>query len=79
LNARQEVETAIREVREAAESAGESDTRLDDAVRGARRRIEEQVKAQGERMPEAEPLPAAPKSGKPIEEGTYVRISATGA
>ena len=68
------VETAIREVREAGDAAG-----LQDAARAARRRIEEQVKTQGERIPEVESIPAAKRTGKPIEAGTYVRISATGA
>jgi DNA mismatch repair protein MutS2 len=83
LNARQEVETAIREVREAGEAvtSNANDSRLGDAVRGARRRIEEQMKAQAARMPEVEALPLQPqpKTAEPLQEGAYVRISATGA
>jgi DNA mismatch repair protein MutS2 len=37
------------------------------------------VRTQGEKTPEVEAIPAAKKTGRPIEEGSYVRVSATGA
>ncbi|MEO5510434.1 MAG: endonuclease MutS2 [Longimicrobiales bacterium] len=74
LNARQEVEAAIREVREAGDAAG-----LQEASRAARRRIEEQVRTQGERTPDAEPAAAPKRSTQPIGEGAYVRVTASGA
>ena len=74
LHARTEVESAIREVRDAGDTE-----KLDEAARAARRRIEEQVRTQGERIPEAESISAAVRTGKPVEMGSWVRISATGA
>ncbi len=77
LNARQEVEAAIREVRDAGDGADANQLR--DAAKAARRRIEEQVRTQGERTPPEEIIPLTAKSAKPVEAGSYVRIAATGA
>jgi DNA mismatch repair protein MutS2 len=74
LNARKEVEAAISEVKSVADTA-----EITDAARSARRRIEEQLKTQAERTPEAEPIAAPKRTGESVEEGSYVRISATGA
>jgi DNA mismatch repair protein MutS2 len=74
LNARQEVEAAIRAVR----AAGDN-TQLDEIARSARRRIEEQVKTQGARTPAPEPLAPPAAASATVTEGAYVRIRATGA
>ncbi|HEX6695047.1 MAG TPA: endonuclease MutS2 [Longimicrobiales bacterium] len=78
LNARQEVEAAIAQVRAAA-SATDGGAALDVAAHAARRRIEEQVRTQSERTPAAEPVTGAARSTRAVEEGSYVRIEATGA
>jgi DNA mismatch repair protein MutS2 len=72
LNARSEVETAIRELREAAASGS---TALDEAARIARRRVEERVRKEGERTPAA---PAARGTGQAVAEGSHVRIESSG-
>jgi DNA mismatch repair protein MutS2 len=78
LSAREDVETTIRALRDAA-LAATSQTELDEAIRGARRRVEERAQKQAERMPED----AAPASGVeqhgPVEVGARVRVAATGA
>ena len=74
LAAREEVETAIRELRERA-AAG--DAAFDDATRAARRRLEDAARAQAERAPaETRGAGAAPGG---IEVGARVRVAATGA
>jgi DNA mismatch repair protein MutS2 len=75
LNAREEVEQTIKELRSSVvEGATPEDVK--GAARAARRRIEETVRAQAERMPED-----APQSGEGgnIEEGATVKIAASGA
>jgi DNA mismatch repair protein MutS2 len=75
LNAREEVEQTIRELRTAVvDQASEADVK--DAARAARRRIEETVRAQAEKMP-AEEAPAAELGA--VEPGATVQVSATGA
>jgi DNA mismatch repair protein MutS2 len=75
LNAREEVEQTIRELRTAvAEQTSQDEVK--EAARTARRRIEETVRAQAEKMP-VEDAPAAP-SGV-VEVGATVQVSATGA
>jgi DNA mismatch repair protein MutS2 len=73
LNAREEVETAIRELREAAVHGGEA--ALQEAARGARRRVEERARHELERTPVE---PAQRGSGRPTREGSRVRIVASG-
>jgi DNA mismatch repair protein MutS2 len=72
LSAREEVETAIRELREAA-AGGEA--QLDEAVRAARRRVEEKARREAERSP-AEP--ANRNAGRGVEKGSFVRITDSG-
>jgi DNA mismatch repair protein MutS2 len=75
LNARQEVETAIAELREVVESGGDREA-FDEAARAARRRVERAASRQAERAPEApEPGRDAPE----LEEGDPVRVMSTGA
>ncbi|HET9441634.1 MAG TPA: endonuclease MutS2 [Longimicrobiales bacterium] len=75
LNAREEVEQTIRELKTAvSDQASTADVK--EAARTARRRIEETVRAQAERMP-AEPEPQF--AAGEIEVGATVRVSATGA
>jgi DNA mismatch repair protein MutS2 len=71
LNARAEVEAAIRDLKD---SAGKQE--IADAAREARRRIEETARAQTERMPEERPE-ISPEG--PVEEGAIVRVAASGA
>lgn len=71
LDARAEVEEAIREVRGAAE-AGED---LDEAARAARRRVEEAAQHQQRRAPAPERAGSAPD----VHVGDRVRVAATGA
>src|SRR5690606_25341195 len=82
LSAREEVEAAISEVRAAA-AAATSQAELDEAIRGARRRVEQRAQKQAERMPEAEPAAAsaagAARSAGTLDVGARVRIAATGA
>ena len=73
LHARQEVEAAIRAVREAA-ATGERAS-VEQAAKEARRRIEEQAALQEVRAPG---VPAAGSTGG-VEVGGWVRIEATGA
>ena len=72
LNARAEVETAIRELREA---AGTDTAALDDAARAARRRGEEKARREAERTPRAR---GTAGEGVPVVEGAHVRIEASG-
>jgi DNA mismatch repair protein MutS2 len=75
LNAREEVEQTIRELRTSvAEQTSQDEVKQ--AARTARRRIEETVRAQAEKMP-VEDAPAAP-SGV-VEVGATVQVTATGA
>ncbi|MEX1182211.1 MAG: endonuclease MutS2 [Gemmatimonadota bacterium] len=73
MNAREEVEAAIREVR-AAGSAQES-VSIDEAARDARRRVEQRARRESERTPEP---PAPRNAGRGVEVGAFVRITATG-
>ena len=77
LSARDEVEATIRELREAAVAAT-SQAELDDAIRGARRRVEERAQKQAERMPDAE-ASAEESDGDALVVGARVRVAATGA
>ena len=76
LAARQEVEDVIRELREAALSAQDSGA-FEQAVHEARRRVEERARNHAERTPV--PLDEPAQGAGAIEEGTRVRIAATGA
>ena len=75
LNAREEVEAAIHELRQ---TAGENASKQEiaEAARAARRRVEETARTQAEKMPAPEP-DAAPAG--PIEEGVNVQVVASGA
>jgi DNA mismatch repair protein MutS2 len=73
LNAREEVEAAIRELREAAAHGGEA--ALQEAARGARRRVEERARHELERTPVE---PAQRGSGRAMREGSRVSIAASG-
>ena len=73
LNARQEVEAAIRSVRQAG-ATGER-AAVEQAAREARRRIEAQAQLQEELAPRAEPA----ESHIPVEVGSWVRVQASGA
>jgi DNA mismatch repair protein MutS2 len=75
LNAREEVERTIQELRTAVVDNASADD-VKEAARAARRRIEETVRTHAERMP-AEVSPAAP--GGQVEVGATVQVSATGA
>lgn len=79
LEARSEVEAAIRELKDAAATAGSAKD-LDDAVRRARRRVEERAQAQTRRATVRTPArePADIEHDGP-NEGDHVRIEATGA
>jgi DNA mismatch repair protein MutS2 len=72
LNAREEVEAAIRELR--AELAG--GVPLEEAARAARRRVEERARREAQRAP-SEPVVRA-VAGTPLQEGSHVRITASG-
>jgi DNA mismatch repair protein MutS2 len=72
LNARAEVETAIRELRSAAEAGPAA---LDEAARAARRRVEERARRESERTPTT---PPARGSGAAVSEGAHVRVEASG-
>jgi DNA mismatch repair protein MutS2 len=76
LASREEVELAIREVREAAESAARP-AELEESFRAARRRIEERARRMAGRTPEPEPVEK--RSAEGITIGTRVRVGATGA
>lgn len=73
LNARAEVETAIRELRAAAEGGAAA---LDEAARGARRRVEERAKRESQRTPSTST--AGRSAGGEVQEGSHVRIEASG-
>jgi len=77
LQSRAEVEAAIREVRDAADA-----DRLEEAARGARRRVEEAATRQREKQP-AEPRPRTGqgrgrRGGVVLEPGVRVRIESLG-
>lgn len=75
LNAREEVEQTIRELRTAVvDPTSQQDVK--EAARAARRRIEETVRAQADKMPD-EDAPAAQSGG--VEVGATVQVAATGA
>jgi DNA mismatch repair protein MutS2 len=75
MHARQEVEGAIRSVREAA-----GDAKLEEVARAARRRVEDAARAQRERVPTApEEAPSqAIEANEPLEPGLRVRIRSLG-
>jgi DNA mismatch repair protein MutS2 len=78
LQARTEVETAIREVREAADAAA-----VDEAARAARRRVEQAAARQREKAPHGEKTSAVrarpPSRGAvPLEAGVRVKIGSLG-
>jgi DNA mismatch repair protein MutS2 len=75
LSAREEVEAAIRDLRESVSENATKD-QIAEAARTARRRVEETARAQAEKMPAL--TEDAPASG-PIEVGTPVQVVATGA
>ena len=75
LNAREEVEQTIRELRTAVADQA-TPAEVTDAARAARRRIEETVRVQAEKMPAAD-TPAAQAGA--VEVGATVQVSATGA
>jgi DNA mismatch repair protein MutS2 len=79
LAAREEVEAAIRGVRESVEAqagdAAAQDAALRDAARAARRRVEAAARLHAERAPAA---PEAAGAGGQVVEGTPVRIVASG-
>ena len=72
LNAREEVETVIRELREAA-LLGEG--AVEEAAHEARRRVEQRARREAERTPR-ENAPAG--AGADVREGSHVRITASG-
>jgi DNA mismatch repair protein MutS2 len=76
LHSRNEVEAAIRELREAV--AGGAADRLEEEARRARHRVEEAARKQAERAP-ARDAPAANAGPVDLTEGAWVRIPATGA
>jgi DNA mismatch repair protein MutS2 len=78
LDAREDVERVIREVREAAEGATHPDA-LEETFRAARRRVEERAKLQGERARPSEPSPHAKEPPRGLAIGARVRVGATGA
>jgi DNA mismatch repair protein MutS2 len=75
LNAREEVEQTIRELRTSVSEQASADE-VKEAARAARRRIEETVRAQAEKTPSDA---TEQEDGAAIEEGTTVRIAASGA
>jgi DNA mismatch repair protein MutS2 len=72
LNAREEIEAAIREVREAV--AADAST-LEVAARAARRRVEERVRKEAERIPNE---PSVRGQTDELHVGAAVRVSASG-
>jgi DNA mismatch repair protein MutS2 len=72
LNAREEVETVIRELRAA---ALEGESAVEEAAREARRRVEQRARREAERTPGERPLRGA---GADVREGSHVRITASG-
>ena len=75
LNAREEVEETIKQLRTAVNERATADE-VKDAARAARRRIEETVRAQAERMPDDAPRTTA---GGIVEVGATVKVAASGA
>ena len=72
LNAREEVETVIRELREAALTGEDA---VEEAAREARRRVEQRARREAERTPRER---AARGVGADVHEGAFVRITASG-
>ncbi|HEX2166010.1 MAG TPA: endonuclease MutS2 [Longimicrobiales bacterium] len=72
LNAREEVEIVIRELRAA---ALEGEGAVEDAAREARRRVEQRAKREAERTPR-EHAPAG--AGADVREGSHVLVTASG-
>jgi DNA mismatch repair protein MutS2 len=73
LGAREEVEAAIRQLREEAGTA-----ELDAAARGARARVERAARRQVEKQPEAAPAGGGGAAAE-LAAGSRVRVAATGA
>jgi DNA mismatch repair protein MutS2 len=76
LNAREEVDTAIRELREAAAAQGDRAS-MDEAARAARRRVELLAQKQAEKTPDLDE--PEDDDAALVEVGSTVRIRATGA
>ena len=72
LNAREEVEAAIRDVRAAAEVGDEA---VEEAAREARRRVEQRARREAERAPRE---PQRRVDLEELREGAHVRITASG-
>ncbi|MFP4624230.1 MAG: Smr/MutS family protein, partial [Gemmatimonadota bacterium] len=75
LNARQEVEQAIAELRELVERGGDP-AAFDEAATAARRRVERAATRQSERAPDR---PEREREAPSLEVGASVRVAATGA
>lgn len=78
LSAREDVESAISEMRAAAAAAATS-AEFEEAIRSARRRVEQRAQKQAERMPDDVPAAPARREAQDLEVGARVRIAATGA
>ncbi len=77
LNARQEVEQAVAELRAVVERGGDR-AAFDEAATAARRRVEQAATRQAERSPDA-PEPEPDQEAPRLEPGDSVRVAATGA
>ncbi len=75
LNARQEVEQAIADLRAVVERGGDA-AAFEEAAKEARRRVEQAATRQAERAPDA---PEADRPPPALEPGASVRVAATGA
>jgi DNA mismatch repair protein MutS2 len=75
LNARDEVEKTIQELRSSVTETANAEE-VKEAARAARRRIEETVRTQTERIPAEEPQQG---DGGIVEVGAMVRVAASGA
>ena len=72
LNAREEVETVIRELRDAALGGQGS---VDEAAREARSRVEQRARREAERTPREH---ARPDAADDVREGSHVEVTASG-
>src|SRR5690606_30331109 len=78
LSAREDVESAISEMRAAAAAAA-TGAEFEEAIRSARRRVEQRAQKQAERMPDDVPVAPARRDAQDLEVGARVRSAATGA
>ena len=78
LAAREEVESAISELRDAAAAAASSEE-FEEAIRAARRRVEQRAQKQAERMPDSAPATPSRRQPQDLEVGARVRIAVSGA